>query len=118
MKQRTSHRTQALLLAVVLGLAMSLWFAPGSAVATEIAVAADPAHRGPCGCAGCGGGDHEDIDVGACMAACGIAAQGLVPGELLTPRSASRADFQITQLHLSGEFHSPERGPPKVVTLG
>ena len=118
MKRWCWHRTRVLLLAVLLGLGMSLSCAQGGVMAAEMAVAADDAHHGPGGCDGCGSGDHEGIDVGTCLAVCGTAAQGLMPGELLTLPSTSRADFQIARLHLSGQFHSPDHGPPKILTLG
>ena len=112
------HRTRALLLAVFLGLGMSLSFVQGGVMAVETAFAADDAHHGPSGCDGCGGSDHEGMDAGTCLAVCGSATQGLMPGELLTLPSASRTDFQSTRLHLSGQFHSPDHGPPKILILG
>ena len=111
------HRTRALLLAVLLGLCISLSFVQGSLMAAEMALAADGGHHGPSGCDGCGGSDHEAMDAGTCLAVCGSATQGLMPGELLTLPSASRTDFQSTRLHLSGQFHSPDHGPPKILTL-
>ena len=111
------HRTRALLLAVFLGLGMSLSFVHGGVMAAETSCAADDAHHGPSGCDGCGGSDHEKMHAGACLAVCGSATQGLMPGELLTLSSASRTDFQSTRLHLSGQFHSPDHGPPKILTL-
>ena len=114
MKRWSWHRTRVLLLMVLLGLGMSLSCVQGGVMA----VATDDAHHGPGGCDGCGGGGHEGMDAGTCLAVCGTAAQGLMPGELLTLPSASRADFQIAQLHLSGQFHSPDHGPPKILTLG
>jgi hypothetical protein len=112
------HRTRALLLALALALGMSLSVAQGSLMAAEMTVAADDAHHGPSGCGGCVGGDHKDMDAGTCLALCGHAAQGLMPGELLTLALASRTDFQIARLQLSGQFHSPDHGPPKILTLG
>jgi hypothetical protein len=109
-----AHRVRALLLAVLLGLGMSLSLVQGGVMAAEMAIAADDAHHGPSGCDGCAGGDHNDMDAGTCLAVCGTAAQGLMPGELLTLPSTSRADFQIAQLRLSGQFHSPDHGPPKI----
>jgi hypothetical protein len=117
MKRWSWHRTQALLLAILLGLGMSLSFVQGGVMAAEMAVAAHDAHHGPSGCGGCGGGDHQGMDAGTCMAVCGPVAQGLMPGELLTPPSASRMGLQVARLHLSGQFHSPDHGPPKILTL-
>jgi hypothetical protein len=96
---------------------MSLSCATGGVLTGETTVAVDDTHHGPGDCDGCRSGDHEGIDAGICLVVCGIAAQGLMPGELLTLPSTSRADFQIAGLHLSGEFHSPEHGPPKISLL-
>jgi hypothetical protein len=112
------HRTRVLLLAVLLGLGMSLSFVQGSAMAATMAVAAGGAHHGSSGCDGCGGGDHKDMDAGSCLTVCGSAAQGLMYGELLTLPSASRTGFQVAQLLLSGQSHPPDHGPPKTLTLG
>ena len=113
MSRRTWHRTQTLLLAVLLGLGMSLWFVQGSVMAAEMAVAADDARHGASGCDDCGDGNHKGMDAGTCLAVCGHAAQGLMPGELLTLPSTSRADFQIAQLRLSGQSQS-DHGPSKI----
>jgi hypothetical protein len=118
MKRWSWHRTQVLVLAVLLGLGMSLSCGQGGVMAADMAIAADHAHHEPGGCDGCGSGDHEGIDAGICLVVCGTAAQGLMPGELLRLPSASRTDFQVGSLHLSGQFHSPDHGPPKVLTLG
>ena len=118
MKRWSWHRTRVLLLAVLLGLGMSLSFVQGGVMAAEMAVATDDGHHGPNGCSGCGGGDHNDMNAGTCVAVCGPAAQGLMPGELLTLPSASRTGFQVARLHLSSQFHSPDHGPPKILILG
>ena len=118
MKRWSWQRTRVLLLAVVLGLAMSLSLVQGGVMAAEMAIAANDAHHGPSGCDGCGGGDHNDMNAATCLAACGPAAQGLMPGELLTLPLASRTGLQVARLHLSSQFHSPDHGPPKILTLG
>jgi hypothetical protein len=118
MKSWSWHRTRVLLLAVLLGLGMNLSYVQGGVMAAEMAVAADGAHNGPSGCSGCGGGDHNNMNAGTCLAVCGPAAQGLMPGELLTLPSASRTAVQAARLHLSSQFHSPDHGPPKILTLG
>jgi hypothetical protein len=117
MRRWSWHRTRALLLALLLGLGMSLSCAKGGVMAAEMAVAADHAHHGPSGCDGCGSGDHEGIDAGICLVVCGTAGQALIPGELLTPPSSSRADRQVARLHLSGQLHSPDHRPPKISPL-
>jgi hypothetical protein len=118
MKRWTWHRTRVLLLAVLLGLGVSLSFVQGSVIAADMAVAADGAHHGPSGCDGCGAGDHNDMNAGTCLAVCVPVTQGLMSGELLTLPSASRTGFQVAQLLLSGQFHTPDHGPPKILTLG
>ena len=107
-----------MLLAVLLGLGMSLSFVQGGVMAAAMAVAADGAHRGSSGCDGCGGGDHKDMNAGTCLTVCASAAQGLMSGELLTLPSASRTGFQVAQLLRSGQSHTPDHGPPKTLTLG
>jgi hypothetical protein len=118
MSGRPAHRVRALLLAVLLGLGMSLSLVQGGVMTAEMAISADDAHHGPGGCDGCGSGDHNDMNAATCHSACGPAAQGLMPGELLTLPVASRTDFQIARLHPSGQFHSPDHGPPKIPILG
>jgi hypothetical protein len=104
-------------MALGLALGMSLSVVQGSLMAAEMAVAADAPHR-PSDFHGCSGGDHEGMNAGTCLAICGPAPQGLMPGELLTLPRASRTGFQIGRQHLSGQFHSPEPGPPKILFLG
>jgi hypothetical protein len=118
MKRWSWHRTRVLLLAVLLGLGMSLSVVQSSMMAMAMSIAADGADYGSGGCDGCGSGDHNDMNAATCLSACGPAAQGLMPGELLTLPVASRTDFQIARLHLSGQSHSPEHGPPKILILG
>jgi hypothetical protein len=118
MKRWSWHRRRVLLLAVLLGLGMSLSFVQGSAMAATMAVAADGAHHGSSGCDGCGGGDHKDMNAGTCLTVCASAAQGLISGELFPLPPACRTGFQVAQLLLSGQFHTPDHGPPKTLTLG
>jgi hypothetical protein len=118
MKRWYRHRTRVLLLAVLLGLGMSLSFVQGSMMAAGMVVAPAGAHDGSSGCNGCGGGNHNDMSAGTCLTVCAFAAQGLMPGELTTVPSASRAGFQVAQLLLSGQSHHPDHGPPKILTLG
>jgi len=118
MKRWSWHRTRVLLLAVLLGLGMSLSFVQGGVMAAAMAVGADGAGHGPSGSDGCGGGDHNDMNAGTCLTVCASAAQGLMSGELLTLPPASRASFQVARLALGGRSHSPDHGPPKTLTLG
>jgi hypothetical protein len=97
---------------------MSLSFVQGSMMAAGMVVAPAGAHDGPSGCNGCGGGDHDDMNAGTCLTVCASAAQGLISSDLLPLLSASQAGVQIAQLLLSGQFHSPDHGPPKILTLG
>jgi hypothetical protein len=112
MQRPSWHRPRVLLLALLLGLGTSLSAGHGAVMMAEIAAAMDEHNHGPGGCDACGG-DHENMDAGTCLAICGIAAPGLIPGELLTLPPASRTEFQVARLQLSGEFHSPDHGPPK-----
>ena len=118
MKRWSWHRTRVLLLAVLLGLGMSLSFVQGSVMAAAMAVAAGGAHHGSSGCDGCGSGNHEDMNAGTCLTVCASAVQGLISGVLLPLPSASRTAFQVAPSFLSGQFHSPDHGPPKILTLG
>jgi hypothetical protein len=117
MKRWSWHRTCVLLLAVLLGLGISLSFVQGGVMAAEMAVAADGAHHGTSGCDGRGGSDHE-TDADMCLSVCGSAAQGLLPGEPTALLPASEASFQLAGLLLGGRSHSPDHGPPKTLTLG
>jgi hypothetical protein len=76
MKHWSWHRTRVLLLAVLLGLGMSLSLVQGSVMAGAMSVGADCAHHGPSSCDSCGGGDHKYLDAGSCLTVCGSAAQG------------------------------------------
>jgi hypothetical protein len=118
MKRWSLHRTRVLLLAVLLGLGMSVSLVQGGVMAATMAVAADGAHHGSSGCDGCDGGDHKDMNAGTCLTVCGSAAQGLISGELQTLSSASRTGFQVAHLRVSGQSHTPDHGPPKTLTLG
>jgi hypothetical protein len=103
---------------MLLGFGMSLSFVHGKVMFTEMTVAADCADHGPSSCDSCGGGDHKHVDPGSCLAVCGSAAQGLMPGQLLVWPAALRTGFQVGGLLVSGQFHNPDHGPPKIFTLG
>ena len=118
MKRWSLHRTRVLLLALLLGLGMGSSFVQGSVMTTGMAVAAGGTRHEPSGCDGCGGSDHDDMNAGTCLTICASAAQGLISSNLLPLPSASQAGLQVAQLLLSGQFHSPEHGPPKILTLG
>ena len=111
------HRIRALLLTLLLALGMSLSFVQGGLMAAEMVMSAEAGEPGPNGCGGCGGDDGK-IDAGICLSVCGAAAQGLPPGEPVALPPASRASFQAVHLLLGGRSHSPDHGPPKIVTLG
>ena len=117
MKHWSWHRTRVLLLAVLLGLGMSLSFVQGGVMAADMAVAADAAHYGPNGCDACDGSDHE-TDAGMCLSVCGSAAQGMPPAEPVALPPASGASFQAVHLLIGGRFHGPDHGPPKTLALG
>jgi hypothetical protein len=118
MKRWRWHRTRVLLLAGLLGLGMSLTLVQGDVMAAEMAIAADDAHHRPSGCGGCGGGDHNSMNAATCLAICGLASQVLISVELLTLPSAARTGFQVAQRLRNGQFHSPDHGPPKILTHG
>jgi hypothetical protein len=111
-------RTRVLLLAVLVGLGMSWSQVQGSAMAAEMALAADYVHHAPDGCDGCDAGDHNDMNAASCLAVCGSAAPALIPEELLALLSAPRTDLQSARPSFSSLFHSPDHGPPKILTLG
>jgi hypothetical protein len=117
MKRWSWHWTCVLLLAVSLGLGMSLSLVQGSVMAAAMAVQADGAHHGSSGCDGCSGCDHTDTKAGTCAALCASVAHGLMPGEPLPVASTSRAAFELALAFLSGQLHTPDHGPPKILIL-
>lgn len=111
------HRIRALLLTLLLALGMSLSFVQGGLMAAEMAISAEAGDPGPSGCDGCGGDDGK-MDAAMCLSVCGAAAQGMPPGEPVALPSASRASYQALHLLLGGRSHSPDHGPPRILTLG
>jgi hypothetical protein len=109
---------RVLLLVVLLGLGMSSSLVQTGAMAAEMAVAADIGHYGPSDCKGCGGGDHKSANTCICLPVCGSAVPGLLPAELIMLPTASRTGFQVARLLVSDRSHSPDHGPPKLLTLG
>lgn len=109
------HRIRARLLMLLLALGMSLSLVQGGLMAAEMAISAEAGVSGPSGCDGCG--DDGEIDAGMCLSVCGSAAQGMPPGEPVALPPASRASFQGVHLLLGGRSHSPDHGPPKILTL-
>ena len=105
---------RALLLALVLGVAMSVAFVQGGLMAAKMAVAAEG--FGPSGCDGCSG-DH-DTDISTCLSVCGSAAHGLLPGEPVALSSTVRAGFWTARLVVAGRTTKPDHGPPKLLTPG
>jgi hypothetical protein len=117
MSSSPGHRIRALLLTLLLAFGMSLSFVQGGLMAAEMAVSAEAGHTGSSDCDGCGSGDGK-TDAGMCLSVCGSAAQGMPPGEPVALAPASRASFQGVHLLLGGRSHSPDHGPPKILTLG
>jgi hypothetical protein len=111
------HRTRVLLLAILLGLGMSSSFVQGGLMAAEMAVAPEAGHTGSSDCDACGGGDHK-ADPGMCLSVCGSTAHGMLLIEPLALSPASQATFEAVRLLLGGRSHSPDHGPPKILTLG
>jgi hypothetical protein len=117
MSSSPGDRIRALLLTLLLALGMSLSFVQGGLMAAEMAVSAEAGHTGSSDCDGCGGSDHK-ADAGMCLSVCGSAAHGMLPAEPLALSPAARASFQAVRLLLGGRSHSPDHGPPKILTLG
>jgi hypothetical protein len=117
MKGWPGHRARVLLLALLLALGMSWSFVQGGLMAAEMAVSAEASHTGSSDCDGCSGSGHK-ADAGMCLSVCGSAAHGMLPGEPVALSPASSASFQAVHLLLGGRSHSPDHGPPKIVTLG
>ena len=118
MGSRLGDRIRALLLTLLLALGMSLSFVQGGLMSAEMAVSTHAGHAGASGCVGCSGGDDGETDAGMCLSVCGSAAQGMPPGEQAALPAASRAAFQAGYLVVGGRSHSPDHGPPKILTLG
>ena len=117
MKGWPGHRIRVLLLPLVLALGMSLSVVQGSLMAAEMAVSAEAGHTESNDCEGSGCSNHK-ADAGMCLSVCGSAAHGMLPAEPLAPSPASQASFQGVRLLLGGRSHSPDHGPPKILTLG
>jgi hypothetical protein len=105
---------RALLLALVLGVAMSVAFVQGGVMAAKMAVAAEG--FGPSGCDGCSG-DH-DTDISTCLSVCGSAAHGLLPGDPVALFSTVPVVFGTARLVGAGRTTKPDHGPPKLLTPG
>jgi hypothetical protein len=117
MKGWPGHRVRVLLLALLLALGMSWSFVQAGLMAAEMAVLPEASHTGPTDGDGCTGSDHK-ADAGLCLSLCGSAAHGMLPGEPVALPPASRAGFEAVHLLLGGRSHSPDHGPPKILTLG
>ena len=117
MPDRSRTRVRPLLLALLLALGSGLSLVHGSLMAAEMAISADGDHAGPSGCDDCRSQDCE-TDAPACLALCGSAAQGLLPGEPTAAPPIPRPMFEAVGLASGGWSHSPEHGPPKLVALG
>jgi len=118
MKRWSGDRIRRLHLALVLALGMSLSFVHGGVMAAEMAVSAGSGGQGPSGCVECDGGGDGGASVSTCLAVCGAAAQGLVPGQPVALPPASGVSLQAVHLLLDGRCSSPDHGPPKILTLG
>jgi hypothetical protein len=117
MKGWPGHRLRILLLALALALGMTVSLVQAGLMAAEMVISAEAGGGGPSGCDGCGGDDGK-MDAATCLSVCGSAAQGMPPGDPVTPPPASRASFQVVHLLLGGRSHSPDHGPPKILALG
>jgi hypothetical protein len=111
-----------LLLAVVLGVGMSLSFNQASAMLAKMAIATEMAHAGSDGCHACAGDDHGGADTlsclsFSCLSLCASAAQGLLPEEPADLVAASGAGLEIAHMLVSGHATTPDHGPPKLLIL-
>jgi hypothetical protein len=113
-KRWSWDRTRALLVALVLGVAMSVAWVQGGLMAAEMTLGAEASD--PSDCHGCGG--DSETDVGTCLSVCGSTAHGLLPLEPVALLSATRADSQTDCLVPGGRTKMPDHGPPKISTLG
>ena len=118
MDSQLGYRIRAVLLTLLLALGMSLSFVQGGLMSAEMAVSTEAGHAGPGGCDGCSGGEDGQTDAGMCLSVCGSAAHGMPPGEPPAQPAASRASFQAVHSLLGGRSHSPDHGPPRILTLG
>jgi hypothetical protein len=109
---------RVLLLAVVLGVGMSLSFSQASAMRAKMAIATEMAHAGSDGCHGCVGDDHGGADMSGCLSLCASAGQGLLPEEPTDLVAASGAGLEIAHMLVSGHATTPDHGPPKRLILG
>jgi hypothetical protein len=115
MKRRAWHRTRVLLMALLLGVGMSLSLVQASAMAAKMAVTRVMAAPGSGGCDGCGDDDPDGVDLVSCLAACGAALHGLLPGEPADLPRASRTGFHTTRPVFHGRTNTPDHGPPKIL---
>ena len=112
------YRARALLMALLLGVGVSLPLVQASAMAAKMAVAAEMAMPGSDGCDGCGGGDLGGADTRSCLAICAGGALGLLPGEPADLPATFRASFHAAHVLCGGRTTTPDHGPPKILTLG
>jgi hypothetical protein len=115
MGPRPGHRFQALLLALLLALGMSLSFVQGGLMAAGMAVSAKACHHSPPDCDGCG--DDGGIDAGTCLSLCGTVAHALVPAAAVEPPVACRPSFHAAGVALGRYSHGPDPGPPRLRAL-
>ena len=116
MRRTPLHQLCLLVLAVLLGLGLSLSAVQAGTMTVQMGMAAMP-ESGPDQCAGCDA-DDDRLEVGSCLSVCGAAAHALRPSEPAVLPSASRVSFEAPHLVLGGRSHSPDPGPPKPLTLG
>ena len=116
MRRWSWHRTRVLLLALLVGVGMSLSFSHPSAMSVKMTLAAEMADSGSDGCHGCDGDGGADMV--RCPSLCASPAQGLLPGEPADLPLATPAGCQIAHLLVTGHTSSPDPGPPKLLILG
>jgi hypothetical protein len=105
-------------MALLLGVGMSLSLVQASAMAAKMAVTGVMTTPGSGACDGCADDGPDGVDLSSCLAACGAALHGLLPGEPADLPAAFRAGIDTTYLLFSGRMIAPEHGPPKILILG
>ena len=117
MKGWPGHRIRALLLALLVALGMSLSVVQGGLMAAEMAVAADGAHTGRVAATAVAAAITTTWMPAPAWPCAGLPLMACCLGNCDAAISFSTG-LQVARLHLGGQFHSPDHGPPKILILG
>lgn len=118
MKSRCWHRIQAFVLAVALGISMSLIAFQTSAMSPDRAASAGTGEHDGNSCGGCAG-DGGDMDFGACVTMCWAGGPVVLP-DGSAPLMISRIQQPTVPVDViigSPAYH-PDPDPPKLPILG